>query len=176
MWSKDKDEIVGKLHENSPGSKRESLLQYHRPLLEDGEIEYEFFYEAGKTLIHPALGRTAFLLSADGVRLHQLTSGAFERSGLAPENETPLEGSTKPLQFANKAWNRAKLKLVGDVVTINLAGEKIGEYKLSGGEPRFFGLFRYSDATTTRVRNVTYRGNWPKEIPPPSGQELARPK
>lgn len=175
-WSKDKDEIVGKLHENSPGSKRESLLQYHRPLLEDGEIEYEFYYEDGKTLIHPALGRTAFVLSADGVRLHQLTSGAFEKSGLTPDNESPLEGSTKPLQLANKAWNRVKLSLTGNVVTVHLAGEKIGEHKLSGADPRFFGLFRYSDATATRVRNVTYRGNWPKEIPPSSGQELALPK
>jgi tetratricopeptide (TPR) repeat protein len=175
-WSKDKDEIVGKLHENSPGSKRESLLQYHRPLLEDGEIEYEFFYEAGKTLVHPALGRTAFLLTGDGVRLHQMTDGAFEKSGLTPENAAPPEGLPKMLPFTNKGWNRVKLSLAGDIVTISLAGEKIGEHKLSADGPRHFGLFRYSDLTSVRARNVTYRGNWPKVIPPPNQQELSLSK
>lgn len=175
-WAKDQTEIVGRLHQNAPGSKRESLLQYHRPLLEDGEIEYEFYYEAGKTLVHPALGRTAFLLAPDGVRSHKLTDGAYEQSGLAPDNEATLEGSATKVPLADKAWNKVKLSLAGDVVTITLAGEKIGQHKLTAGESRLFGLFRYSDATTARVRNVTYRGNWPKIVPSLEEQELALSK
>ena len=38
LWTRQKDEIVGNLHQNAPGSRRESVLHYHRPLLEDGEL------------------------------------------------------------------------------------------------------------------------------------------
>jgi hypothetical protein len=30
---------------------------------------------------------------------------------------------------------------------------------------RTFGLFHYADATGLRVRNVTYRGEWPRQLP-----------
>ena len=43
------------------GSKQESLLQYHRPLLDESVISYDFFYEPGKSIVHPALDRIAFL-------------------------------------------------------------------------------------------------------------------
>ena len=85
----------------------------------------------------------------------------------------PLKSPSKLLPLTNKGWNRVKLSLASDIATISLAGEKIGEHKLSADDTRHFGLFRYSDANTVRVRNVTYRGNWPKVIPPPSQQELS---
>lgn len=174
-WFKDNNEIIGKQFESAPNSNRESLLAYHRPLLEDGEIEYEFYYESGKTLVHPAIGRSAFLLNEEGVRLHQLTDGAFERNGLTPDNESPLSGASKQFKLASGDWNRVKISLAGDTVTIRLAGETIGQHKLKPEEQRHFGLFRYSDATAARVRNMTYRGNWAKEIPAVGKQELALP-
>ena len=42
-------EITAARLPKSSGSFRESVLQYHRPLLEDGELEYEFYFEPGKT-------------------------------------------------------------------------------------------------------------------------------
>src|SRR5690606_4286892 len=48
----------------------QSLLRYHRPIEEDGTIEYEFLYEPGRTCVHPALDRLAFVLAPDGVRIH----------------------------------------------------------------------------------------------------------
>ena len=60
---------------------RESLLQYHRPLLEDGEIEYEFFYEPGKAEVHPALDRLVFLLDPKEAKIHWLTDAQFDRTG-----------------------------------------------------------------------------------------------
>ncbi|MDB5391071.1 MAG: tetratricopeptide repeat protein, partial [Planctomycetaceae bacterium] len=175
-WKKEKDEIVGALLENSPGSQQQSVLQYHRPMLEDGEIQYDFFYEAGQTEIHPALDRAAFLLTPTGIQLHYLTDGAFDRTGLAPDNSTPLPDSAKILPLKEKQWNSLQLAVAGDVVTLTLNGEKVGSYKLEVINQRTFGLFRYSSATNSRVKNVTYRGNWPKEIPALLQQELATPK
>jgi tetratricopeptide (TPR) repeat protein len=172
-WLKDKNEIVGKRFESAPNSHRESLLTYHRPLLEDGEIEYEFYYESGKTLVHPAIGRYAFLLNEERVRLHQLTDAAFERNGLTPDNEAPLSGSAKKFKLADGDWNRVKIALTGDTMTISIGGETIGQHTLQQGEPRHFGLFRYSDATEARVRNVTYEGKWSQQIPTLEQQELA---
>src|SRR5262249_47719951 len=85
-WEKRGDEIVGRLTKDARGSKQESVLQYHRPMLEDGEIEYEFFYEPGKALVHPALDRLTFLLDPDGVRVHWLSDAQYDRTGLAPDN------------------------------------------------------------------------------------------
>ena len=67
-WAKRGDEIVGKRSELTPGIKQESLLKYHRPLLEDGEIAYEFYFEPGKVMVHPVVDRLAFLLDSNGVR------------------------------------------------------------------------------------------------------------
>ena len=85
-WQKRGDVILGRFLKDSAGSKQESLLHYHRPMLEDGEVGYEFFHEPGKAAVHPALGRVAFLLEADGVKLHRLTDGPTDRTGLAPDN------------------------------------------------------------------------------------------
>lgn len=173
IWTRQKDEIVGSLHENAPGSNRESVLHYHRPLLEDGELEYEFFHEPGKTEVHPALDRAALLIAADGVKVHYLTDGAYDRSGIAPANATPLAGaSTKP-PLKSGDWNKLTLRLKGDTLTLDLNGEAIGQYPLEPTNQRLFGLFRYSDATGCRVRNIKYRGDWPATLPAPSQQELA---
>jgi hypothetical protein len=173
LWTRQKDELVGNLHLNAPGSNRESVLHYHRPMLEDGEIEYEFLYEPGKTEVHPALDRAAFLITADGVKIHYLTDGAFDRSGLDPANAMPLAKASQTPPLKSAQWNRLKLELKGDIVQLSLNGEAIGEYELEPTNQRLFGLFRYSDATGCRVRNVRYRGKWPTELP--RNQELALP-
>src|SRR5690606_12049058 len=38
---------------------------------------------------------------------------------------------------------------------------------------RTFGLFHYTDQTEARVRNLRWRGQWPRELPPLAEQELA---
>ncbi len=171
-WQKRGDEIVGRLaDENDPGSKRESLLKYHRPLLEDGRIEYEFYYEPGKVMVQPALDRLAFLLEPDGVKVHRLTDGAYERSGLTPENtrdEPDNRRGPSSLPFKPNAWNRLVVGLTGDKVTLELNGQAIFERTIEPTNQRFFGLFHYADETEARVRNVIHQGNWPR-VPDPAG-------
>ena len=140
LWSKQGDEIVGSrlLDPEIPvdpanpgearpagkkGSKQESVLKYNRPMLEDGEIIYEFFYEPNEVMVHPALDRLTFLIEPDGVKIHWMTDAQHDRTGLGPDN-TSIESdrrrgpATPPLNL--KAWNRLKLSVAGDIATITL--------------------------------------------------------
>jgi hypothetical protein len=143
-------------------------LHYHRPLLEDGEVEYDFFYEPGKEHGHPVMDRLVFLLDPEGVRIHWLTDGTHDRTGLSPDNagtEPKDRRGPTPLPLKVKAWNNLKLALAGDTVILHLNGVVIYQRLLESTNQRTFGLFHYADETTLRVRNVTYRGQWPRRLP-----------
>jgi tetratricopeptide (TPR) repeat protein len=176
QWQKHGDTIVSQGNPPQPRSDRpppprtwqESALHYHRPLLEDGEIEYDFFYEPGKVHGHPALDRLVFLLDPEGVRIHWLTDGFNDQTGLSPDNTTTEAKNRRgptPLPLKAKAWNHLKLALAGDTVTLHLNGVAIYQRDLESTNQRTFGLFHYADESTLRVRNVTYRGQWPRNLP-----------
>jgi hypothetical protein len=177
-WRKQDQEIVGRKIPDTAGSSRQSLLKYHRPLLEDGEIEYDFYYEPGVTNVHPALDRLAFLLEPAGVRIHWLTDAQYDRTNLTPDNvfdEPARRRGPKTLPLQERDWNHVKLALKGDVVSLALNGVEIYERPLEATIQRIFGLFHYASETDVRVRRVTYRGNWPRVLPPVAEQELAGP-
>jgi hypothetical protein len=170
-WDRRGDEIVGRRREEIPGSKQESVLRYHRPMLEDGEFAYEFYHEPGEVMAHPAMDRLAFLIEPDGVKIHRLTDAQYERTGLAADNASVEPDcrrgpASPPLKI--KAWNRVVLSLAGDRVSLRLNGELLYERSLEPTNQRLFGLFHYADETEARVRNVTYRGQWPRTLPPRS--------
>lgn len=175
VWKKEGEEIVGNKIVNQEGRNRESLLQYHRPMLEDGEITYDFLYVPRQTHIHPTLGRMVMMLSEDGVKIHWLTDAQFERGGLAPDNlfveQEYRRGTAMPLKAGD--WNKVKLKLTGDVVTLALNGDTIYERPLDSNNLRNFGFFRYAGDNDARIKNIVYRGNWPKSLPSLKDQELA---
>jgi tetratricopeptide (TPR) repeat protein len=169
-WEKRGELIHGRANRTGVGRKRESLLQYHRPLLEDGEIAYEFYYDPGRAATHPALDRLAFLLEPSGVRVHWLTDGPHERTGLAPDNvaDEPAHRRGPPqLPLEPHAWNRVRLVLVGNQVRLRLNDVEVYQRPLEDTNRRIFGLFHYADETEVRVRGVQYRGKWPREVPPP---------
>ncbi|MDR3639221.1 MAG: DUF1583 domain-containing protein [Isosphaeraceae bacterium] len=187
-WEKRGEEILGRLSEdintapsnnyeepvNGPASPRasyssqlESVLQYHRPMLEDGAITYEFYYEPGKAHTHPALDRLALLLEPDGVAVHWLTDGKYDRTGLPADNRTvepEHRRGPKALPLKPQAWNRAGLKLTGDTITLLLNDTLIYERPIEATNQRNFGLFHYADQSEVRVRNVVYKGNWPRTL------------
>ncbi len=167
-WDQRGEELSGKVHENLAGSKQESVLRYHRPMLEDGRIEYEFYFDPGKVMVHPALDRLAFVIEPAGVKIHRLTDGVHERSGLSPENvcdEPENRRGSGPLPLKAHAWNHLVLRLEGDKATIELNGQPIYERRIEPENGRSFGLFHYADETQVRVRNVSYQGQWPKSLP-----------
>ena len=175
-WRKEGDTIIGRKEEDLAGSRRQSLLQYHRPLLEDGQIEYRFHLKDGVNSVHPALDRLTFLLDPEGVRIHWMTDAQYDRTGLAHDNvfEEPANrrGAAK-LPLIADDWNTLKLALTGDVVDLYLNGQHIYQRTLEPTNQRIFGLFHYAGESTARVRDVTYRGNWPRELPVIEKQQLA---
>ncbi|HTU90940.1 MAG TPA: DUF1583 domain-containing protein [Gemmataceae bacterium] len=151
-----------------PRTWQEKALYYHRPLLEDGEIDYDFYYEPDKILAHPAVDRLVFLLDPKGVRIHWLSDGIHDRSGLTPDNaaaEPKNRRGSAALPLKPKTWNHMKLSLSGDTIALRLNGTVIYERALESTNQRTFGLFHYADDTSVRVRNVTYRGQWPRRLP-----------
>ena len=194
-WQKRGDEIVGRRlrPESSPstsdlygnlqarpaetivGSKHEGLLRYARPMAEDGEIAYEFFHEPGKAIVHPSLDRSAFLLDPEGVKRHRITDGKHDRTGIDPGNVTDEPaGRRGPARLPLKAgaWNKLDLAIKGDEVTISLNDEVISSSKIEPTNQRDFGFFYFADEAEARVRNVVYRGDWPKTLPAQVVQEL----
>lgn len=185
--------------------KVENIVRYHRPLLEDGEISYEFYYDPatkipvppdnrrpdlgvnmpqrfvpGKTVVHPALDRLVCLLEPDGVRIHWLTDGRFDRTGLTAGNvsvppaklQNGANGSAK-LPFKDRDWNAMKISIKGDTLSIELNGQPIFTHVIEPTNLRHFGLFHYANESSVRVRNIRFRGDWPKSLPPIEQQELA---
>jgi tetratricopeptide (TPR) repeat protein len=176
QWQKRGDTIVDQGNRPQPRGDQpppprtwqERALHYHRPLLEDGEIEYDFFYEPGKVHGHPALDRLVFLLDLEDVRIHWLTDSAHDRTGLSPDNVTTEPKNRRgpaALPLKPKEWNHVKLSLAGDTVTLRLNDVEIYQRVLESTNQRTFGLFHYADETTMRVRDVTYRGQWPRRLP-----------
>ncbi len=187
-WRKRGDEIVGRKFRDAPapgssdafgnqqnrgaetiaGSDHETVLRYVRPLAEDGEVTYEYFHEPGKADVHPALDRLAFLLDPDGVKVHRITDGNHDRTGLGPGNlvaEPENRRGPARLPLRPKAWNTLRLALKGDRVTLALNGEEIYARTLEPSNARNLGLFHFADRTEARVRNVVYRGDWPRTLP-----------
>ena len=168
--------IVGHPHPAVAGMSIETLLRYQRPLVEDGSIEYEFFYDPEAFETHPALDRLAFLLHPSGVREHWIGDGRDDRTDLDPHNQIDVPACRRGparLPLAAHEWNRLRLSLRGPTVTIELNGQHIYERDLEPTNQRTFGLFHFLGNSAVRVRNAVMRGDWPKTVPPVAAQELA---
>ncbi len=146
----------------------QSRLYYHRPLRDGDVLTYEFRYEPGQVLVHPAIDRLAFLLEPGGVKLHWMTAGGNDLSGLPADNavEEPANrrGPT-PIPLKAGEWNTLKVVIDAGKVKIDLNGQPIYERTLEPNLGRQFGLFHYKDQTEAQARNVVLRGGWPETVP-----------
>ncbi|HEX7448888.1 MAG TPA: DUF1583 domain-containing protein, partial [Pirellulales bacterium] len=176
-WEKRGEEIFGrKIAEVGEAIARQSLLQYHRPMFEDGEIDFEFYYQPGEATVAPAIDRLAFLIEPSGVDIHWLTDAQYDRSGLPPDNratEAANRRGPSALPLKQREWNQVRLALRGDTVTLRLNDAEVYQRVLEPTNQRTFGLYHDAGQTEARVRNVRYRGAWPKSLPPLAEQELA---
>lgn len=167
--------IYGRFRPNLAGTFTEKLIRYHRPLLEDGEICYDFFYKPGETMVHPALDRCCFMLNRDGVRIHWLTDREHDPTDADPANlvEAPTaRRGPDSLPLNENDWNHLSLKLVENVVQLRINEQLVFERQMEADNPRTFGLFHYADQTDALIRDVTWKGDWPRTIPPIHQQEL----
>ncbi len=166
-WDKRGDEIVGRLDADRPGSKVESLLRLRRPLLEDGEVAFEFFHDPADALaVHPAFGRLALIVEAGGVRLHRLADGQYDRSRPAPDPAADAEARRRgAVALKVGDWNRAILEVRGDALSLRINGALAFEGPIEPTNDRTFGFFHLADESAARVRNVVQRGDWPRALP-----------
>ena len=146
-----------------------SDVAYERPMLEDGEFEFEMFVdEKQKKMCHVSIGRTALLLKSDGVWRHEMDKGRD-----VPEDEK-IEGS-KTVDLKDGDWNQVLLRLVGDKATLLVNDAEVATIDVVDAKAlRFPGLFRFSDQSNAQVRGVKLRGNWPTSLPAVDQQELAQ--
>ena len=199
-WKLLDDELTSpQLRDANPARDRrkvENIIRYHRPMLEDGEISYEFFYDPdvkielppsnyfsgfggsapkrtarGQTVVHPALDRMVCLLDPDGVKIHWLTDGRWDRTGMKAGNAEVMKGEKLTLKAGD--WNSVRFATKGDTLLIELNGDTIFTREIEPTNLRHFGLFHYANESNVRVRNVHYRGNWPTALPSVDQQDLA---
>ncbi len=176
-WRFDSSLLVGNKSDQTPDIGQERLLRYHRPMLEDGTIEYEFLYEPDNYHVHPTLDRLTFLLQPQGVKVHWCTDGIYDRTALSSQNEyDEIENrrgpAELPLNLSN--WNRVRLVLKDDTVDLLLNGQLVYQRKLEPSNMRRFGLFHDPGKHQAQVRNVVWTGNWPKQLPLLKQQDLVQ--
>ena len=189
-WRRTGDEITG-IHEpglRSPSTSAclEEALFYHRPMLENGTIEYEFFYQPADSsrtgpvqVAHVALDRLCLLMQPEGVAVHWMTDGRFDRTELAPENAVVVpafQRSTGALPLQAGEWNQAALTVNGDALSLTLNGQLVFVRPIESTNQRRFGFFFFTDQEQLRVRNIRWTGDWPKTLPAIADQPLALPE
>lgn len=168
--------ILGRKRPEFAGAFVQKLLRYCRPVIEDGTIEYEFYYSDGESAVHPAFDRLTFLLEPAGVKLHWITDRNFERFPRDPGNVSELspDGATVTgLPLKADAWNHVAIEVQGNAVQLVLNGQLICQRMLDKSSQRTFGFFHFADQTEARVRHVLWRGDWPKSFPSIRQQDLA---
>ncbi|MBL8815287.1 MAG: DUF1583 domain-containing protein [Planctomyces sp.] len=159
-----------------PSCFHEEAVFYHRPMMENGTIEYEFFYQENQACAHPALDRLCMLMKPDGVAVHWLTDGRWERTELAPDNQQLMIADQQHqgrLPLIQNFWNTASLTLKDGTIQLRLNGEAVFKRPLEFTNQRLFGFFYYADQEELRVRNVQWTGDWPKSLPDLQDQYLA---
>jgi hypothetical protein len=141
-------------------------LAYMRPILDTETITYEFFYEEDKTIVHPTVGRLAFLIEPRGVRLRWLTK-AHEWTGLPDDNAIlePLNRrGPRSLPLKSGEWNTMAVTLTGDNLSLSLNGEEIYLKSVAEVTGRHFGLYHDRNKSSVQVRNVVLTGDWPETL------------
>ena len=160
------------------GSHLERLLRYHRPLVENGTIEFDFYYQVGVALTSPAVDRLALLFKPEGIVEHRVTDGRYDVTELRPDalqHHESYQRGTGPLPLKSGDWNHVELRFSGDTLSIRLNELLVYDRPLEPTMERTFGLFHFVDQHKIIARNIIMRGDWPKQIPGDQSLADARP-
>ncbi len=176
-WSVVQGELIGKAL-GAAASKiiSQSWLAYHRTLQPGDALSYEFYYEPGKAIVWPSLGRTAFLVEPAGVRLHWITDiPHMAVGGLTPDNAV-IDPRSRPdragIPLRPNNWNSMVVTISDQTARLSLNGTDIYAHPLAAADSRLFGFFHYRSHSQARVRAVVLRGNWLSTLSP---EELSQP-
>ena len=125
--------------------------------------------DSDAVMTHPTLDRLAFLLQPEGVRLHWITDGPNDSTGLKPENTADEPASRRgPARLPLKpgAWNSARVALDGNAAVVTLNGTEVYRRVLEPENSRQFGFFHFRGQSRAEVRAVSLTGDWPKALNP----------
>ncbi len=148
------------------------VLTYGRPLLEDADLELEFYYEQNRSSLAIAIGGVLFELSPSGLQPRALQP--LPKSLIRIPNQIPELRESKPLPLQESDWNRIKLSLRGDELSWVINDTSVGKCTLSQPKPlRHLSLCYPWMTHELSVRKLIYQGNWPKQLPMLSDQILA---
>jgi len=103
----------------------------------------------------------ALLVGPGGVRLHWMTDGDDDWTGLGPDNavDEPTGRRGAP-RLRPGEWNSARLSVAGGVAALEVNGEVVYEHRLAGWDDRLFGFFHFKDRAEARARGVVLKGDW----------------
>ena len=94
----------------------------------------------------------------------------------APDNaiaEKSHQRGPAELPLKQNDWNQIQVALAGDTLKLKLNDIEVYECPVATNIQRHFGLFHFADETDVRVKEVLYRGNWPKTLPTLKDQEFS---
>jgi predicted Zn-dependent protease len=179
IWNFDKGEIIAP-RSQAALPEEQGGISLKRPLDSGDKIAYEFFYQPGASLVHPALGNLDFLIRPEGIHLAWTTPlmarnvrGSSGIQLVSLENligfSVKAEGAA-PLSLKNNDWNQAELSLNGAVLTIKINGQVALVRALEETVGREFSLFHYPREEAFQVRSLKLTGEWSKSLTP---EELA---
>lgn len=149
-------------------TRKESVMQYLRPLAPGEEISLEFFHEPGKYSLAPALGRIAILLDGEKIGLHWITADpAGVTTGVDDANRVEDTEAQQPESVALKAgdWNKLSLKLDGDDAVLSINDQVVYRRQWEPEAGRLFGLFHDPSQYEVRMRRARLTGPWPEVLP-----------
>ena len=167
-WRIESGEVISSQQTDASNSEKPGWLRYQRPLLDGESISYEFLHRGDDAIVHPTIGRLAFLLEPTGVRVRWITTGELEWSGLEADNAAlePLNRrGPKPLPLREKDWNSLRVELSDNKVLITLNDQLIYQRPVDPNSETQFGLYRPTRNAEARVRQVLMTGDWPEAIP-----------
>ncbi len=167
-WRVEGDRIIAAKQTTSAEADKPGLLQYQRPLLEGESITYEFLHQDDASVVHPAVGRLAFLLESGGVRLRWITTGESEWTGLPIDNAAlePLNRrGPRALPLKQEEWNQVRVQRTGGEILVHLNEELIYQRPLETDADTTFGLYRAARSNEANIRSVIMTGDWPSTLP-----------
>lgn len=167
-WQVQSGVLLGTAKENADEAVQPGLLQYQRPLLDGESIAYQFFFGEDASIVHPAVGRMAFLLEPTGMRVRWLTTGGNDWTTL-PMDNTALEPLSRrgprSLPLKSNAYNDVRVELSDGKALVHLNEELVYQRDLEPGASTQFGLYRSSRGALAKIQNVVMKGEWPETVP-----------
>lgn len=165
-WKFDNDTLEARKLDKSVTTPNWNCFHYQRPL-EHGDLwKYEFWWEPGKSVVMPAIGRAAIHLDGANLEREWLVDKLDGHwMGVEAEKRHAIPNS-KQLQLIANAWNQIEIRRDGKDVSIVVNGQQVGLFEIEPHQQSYPGLYVPEGIREFSVRNMTLEGAWPKSLPP----------